>query len=552
MKEFFQKERNKKIAYIFLLLIILSFGAFARLWQLNEVPPGLHYDEAKNGLEAIEAAETGDYKFFYSGNNGGEGLYINMISFFLEGLGVNNFSARIASALLGIFTLLGFYFLLTQLRLSKATILIGVFLMASSFWHINFSHTVYHGILAPFILVWMLYVFILGIKRNNCWLLALSGLLLGAGFHSSSLLWFAPFIIIIIVVFFLFLKKDFLKKYWRGALVFLFSFVLAALPVFYYFYQNQDQLASRNDSVSIFNAPNMSASQAFGKSLGAHLKAFYTLGDPNQRHNHASAPLIPPAWAALFTLGFIFSLKEIYQSIQNKLKEKKPNRLFLPALTAQSVFWVMILPGLLNIEGLPHSLKIIGVIPAVMIFTALPFEYILRLRRDIQTSETFTLKPRRFKALNVSLAGLALIVLLSGMMEFYTYYFVWAKEPRTFSSFERELYDLGKLIKEIEPAKNNYIIIPQSDYKNFDIRVSPAKKTSSLKTAEFAGHPEIKKFQYFRPVEALKKENLCNQAVLVFLDTGPALLGRFQEKCPESTAQKIAPKNGYFNFWVLR
>src|SRR4051812_27737466 len=72
-----------------------------RLYQLASLPPGLHPDEAANGLDVFRILEQHDWRPFYSTNGGRESLF-----FFLQSIGVSIFGntivgLRIAPALLG-------------------------------------------------------------------------------------------------------------------------------------------------------------------------------------------------------------------------------------------------------------------------------------------------------------------------------------------------------------------------------------------------------------------------------------------------------------------
>jgi 4-amino-4-deoxy-L-arabinose transferase-like glycosyltransferase len=548
MNKFIKKLQSNKIIFILILGTIILFGSFIRLWGLSENPPGLQYDEAYNGLDGLKAMETGDYQIFYNENNGREGLYINALAVSMKVFGVDNFSIRLVSALFGIFTLVGFYFLLKELKFSRLSILLGVLLLSTSFWHINFSHTVYRAIMVPFLLVWLFYFFFLGIRTLNNWYFVVSGLLLGVGFHTYISFRVAPLILVLMMPFFLFYKTKFFKKYWRGALIFIVSAFLAAAPLLWYFYGHQDDLVGRSNAVSVFNAPNLSFPEALTKSVIAHINAFYFYGDPNQRHNHAGSPLIPPAWTVLFTIGFAFSLKEIIFHIFHYKKKRVLDPLFRTSLLAHGIFWVMLIPGILSIEGIPHSLRIIGTIPAVMIFIIIPFEYILRLRENLQKSKTLSLKPWRWKMLNISLAGLVVIVSLAGLMEAYTYHFIWSKEPKTLEAFEGKLYDFGKISKQIALKDKNILVIPE------DVHIGYKGMTSAFKTTEFSGYPEIREFRFKHPLEAVKDltESECSDSNYVFFDADKWLLDQFKEQCENFEAEKIKPVNGYYEFWFLK
>lgn len=546
MNKFLENFQAKKFWFFFALIFIMAFGSLVRLWNLDTNPPGLQYDEAYNGLDAIKAFENNDYKIFYTENNGREGLYINTIALSLKFLGVNNFSIRLSSALFGIFTLLGFYFLLKELKFSKLSILMGVFILATSFWHLNFSHTVYRAIMVPFLLVWLFYFFFKGIRKQNNWLLVLAGILLGTGFHTYISFRVAPLILVLLMPFFLFFKAKFFKKYWLGALIFITTALLAAGPLLFYFYQHTDDLIGRSNAVSVFNAPNLSFPQALTKSTLAHINAFYFYGDPNQRHNHAGSPLIPPAWTILFTIGFAFSIKDIIIHLLHYRKKKVLDPLFRISLLAQGIFWVMLIPGILSIEGIPHSLRIIGTIPAVMLFIIIPFEYILRLRENLQKSTNFKLKPWRWKMLNISLSGLITIVVLAGLMETYTYHFIWSKEAKTLEAFEGKLFDFGKLTKQTNLKTNNILIIPDN------IHIEDNHKSSAFKTTVFAGYPEIKEFHFEHPMDTLKNLKNCQNNNYLFFEADKWLLNQFQVICPNLKIQKEKSAHGYYEFWTLK
>lgn len=161
MIKFLEKIEINKILFSCLILLIMVFGISIRLGDLNNNPSGLQYDEAQNGLKAIEIAKNKNYQIFYSGDKPQGGLYLNALASSINLFGASNFSIRFISAFFGILTLLGFYFLLKELKFSKLSILLGVFLLTTSFWHLVFSHIVYQEIVIPFVLVWLFYFFFL-------------------------------------------------------------------------------------------------------------------------------------------------------------------------------------------------------------------------------------------------------------------------------------------------------------------------------------------------------------------------------------------------------
>ena len=159
-------ERFKKYQSLFLILAILVIAGFFRLWRLNSIPPGLYPDVAQNGMDAIGAMETGEYKVFYPNNNGREGFFINLIAFSFRIFGVSIFAMNIVAALAGIFTILGLY-LLTKEIFNEKIALLSSFFTAVSFWHINFSRIAFRAILTPLFLVFSFYFLFKGFREKK-------------------------------------------------------------------------------------------------------------------------------------------------------------------------------------------------------------------------------------------------------------------------------------------------------------------------------------------------------------------------------------------------
>ena len=148
------------------LFCIIIIASFFRLYHLRTLPPGLYPDEAMNGNNALEALRTGNYKLYYPENNGREGLFMNIQSLFLRATGLREpWVMRLPSALFGIFTVLGLYFLGKEL-VSREVGLLAAFFLATNFWHINFSRIGFRAIMAPFFLVWGIYLFLRILKKT--------------------------------------------------------------------------------------------------------------------------------------------------------------------------------------------------------------------------------------------------------------------------------------------------------------------------------------------------------------------------------------------------
>jgi hypothetical protein len=544
--------------YAAILLIIVA-GIFFRFWQLDSIPPGIHYDEAYNGIDALKAIESGNYKVFYPENTGREGFHINAIALFIKMFGNDRLGLRFANAIWGSLTIIGFYFLLQSLKFSKISILLGTFMMSFSFWHLVFSRTAYRAIMVPMVVVWMFYFFLRAVNspKRNFLFFIISGLIMGLGFHSYIAFRIAPVALFIFILALIIFKDNFFKSYWKYFLVFAVSSFLVILPLLFYFSGHFKDLVSRSESVSIFNTPKYSPWEALEISLNKHAGAFFVSGDHNPRHNYNDQPLLPDAWSVLFAIGFIISLKEIIQTVykkfiqvlgrKNESPEKKdfvPSKLFFTSVLAQAIFWVLIIPGVLSIEGIPHSLRIIGVIPAVFIFAILPFEYLMIFFRFLSASKKEgRLYKRRGEFLTIIL-GIVVMVIFGGFSQVHIYFDDWARDVRTQGAYERKLYDFGVWIRELPVHKNNYVVVV---YNTF---VSNDGAWSSLKTTEFLAYPKIKSYIFLKPIEGAKSVS-CEDPQIVFLDADQWLRDQYKAKCPNLQQKRKTFDNGKFIFWYM-
>ncbi len=559
-----------------ILLFILFLATFLRLYQLNTVPPGIWYDEAYNGLDAIKALENNDYKIFYSENYGREGLYINALAVSFKLFGVNNFALRFPSALFGILTVLGFYLLLKNLKLAKITIMLGVFVLATSFYHLNFSRIAFRAIMVPFLLTWSFYFFIKGfyiikehttnqsdsIKKifaNALFNFFIAGALTGVGLHTYIAYRVVPLIFIIILFIFLLIYKRFLTNYWKAILVFIVGAIITAGPMLFYFQQNPTAFTGRTDAVSIFNAPDMTVAEAFIKSLSLHLQSFFFIGDGNQRHNYNSLPLLPAVWALFFAIGFFISIKEIFSNILKcffSSSNFKPTKLFIPSLLGQIIFWAMLIPGILSLEGIPHALRIIGIIPAIFLLTVLPFEYLWRLYIHLKTSPFYTMKHWRWLIMQASFLVLVATFILTGTFQVYTYFELWANNQKTAESFQQDLYDLGLFIKKQPLKSNNYLLLGNH------ININKQNRSDfSEKSLLFSGYPTIKNYLAYNvneDITGLVNSDAinCSDSQFILQQNIPLLsLKKIKNYCPNLELQEISLDENMETsqkFWVLR
>ncbi|MEK7464660.1 MAG: glycosyltransferase family 39 protein [Patescibacteria group bacterium] len=437
---------NGKWKTIFLLVAITLLTIFLRFYSIKSTPPGLYPDEAMNGNNAIEALRAGQFKIFYPENNGREGLFINIQAMFLKLFGAPNINPepwmlRIPSAIFGTLTVLGLYFLGRQLFNNRAIALLASFLLATSFWHINFSRIGFRAIMAPFFLTWAIYFILLSFRKINkltpmpysSFLPIIGGVVYGLGFYSYIAYRATPLIIALILI--LFLREHGLHKTLKIGALFTIAAIIVAVPLGMFFLENPGDFLGRTSQISIFNSPTPIRDLAINilKTGGM----FNILGDYNWRHNISGSPQLFWPVGILFLFGILTGIKNIYKNHEDKIV----------SIILFSWLIVTALPVVVSNEGLPHALRAIIMIPPVFVLSALGG---VNLYKWIRTKKI----PGKLIS-----AGCWLLFVCLATQSFYSYFIVWAKNLNTKGAFAQNYVDMGHLLNRLPEDSNKYVIV---------------------------------------------------------------------------------------------
>jgi len=498
---------NTKI--IIFLGIILVIASFLRLYALDSTPPGLYPDEAMNANDAI----TNPGKAFYLENNGREGLYMNLVNLSFKAFGPSPFSLRLVSAIVGILAVLGLYLLSKELfknlkfktENSNLLALLASFFLAISFWHIIFSRIGFRGAFLPFVLVFCFYFFFYGLRKKNIFHIIISGIFFGLGFYTYSSFRLAFLILPFIVIpyFFIFKKEKQLKKFFAYAFSFILSAVIVFIPLGLHFLSRPADFLGRLGPISIFSQDNIIKS--FFISLIRHLAMFNISGDFNWRHNLSGSPQLLWPIGILFLIGFIFSLKKFFSCWKNKNYQSLSVYSFLFGW-----FFVMILPGALTYEGMPHALRTIGIIPVLYIFAALGGYWIFQ---KIKSRKWFCLKPEN-KFLKFFVYFIITFLFFSLFTaQFLKYFDSWAKNPNTPGAFTERFVRIGKTLNSLPDKVEKYIIVNEGG----TAVPYPDGPAVSAQTIMFIERMEYKELRatYLKPEQINKIQEGDNRIIII-------------------------------------
>ncbi|MFZ1629880.1 MAG: hypothetical protein WAV70_13210, partial [Anaerolineae bacterium] len=174
--------RRAHHAWIEALLLagIIMMAAFLRFWQLTNTPPGYHFDEAFEGLEAWRLLQDPTYRpIFFTGNFGVEPLFIYLTAIAFKLLGAGPVVQRGVAALIGSLTVPAVWLLAVELRrwqprLPASLPLWSAAVQAGLFWAISASRIGYEPGLVPLLLCPLLWALLTALRsgRTAAWLLA--------------------------------------------------------------------------------------------------------------------------------------------------------------------------------------------------------------------------------------------------------------------------------------------------------------------------------------------------------------------------------------------
>lgn len=407
-----------------LLAALFAFALALRSARLGDgltgIPPGLHIDEAHNGLDALRIAE-GARPLYLPGNDGREALYSYVQALFVAALGPSVRALRLASALLGALTVLLAYAWarLLPLPAPRWVAAATAFLTAATFWHVHFSRLAIRGVALPlvaslsFALLWR------GlwaapppgpaeadrasppraIGSTAALLFAASGVALGLALHTHPAGRLLPLIPALFLPWLAWRERRAGRA--AGARAALLALVLVggaaaitALPLAFYAAGHPETFFGHAASVSVLDPAIHEGRPLARLATNAFRVARATVwrGSDSWYHNLRGRPVFGPATALLFLAGLAWLVFAALQpgrpgaggdaSVEDSHEEEPPRRGpsvsggQAPATDREgarraAVFcglWILVmaLPTVLT-SGAPNFSRAVGVMPAIFL-----------------------------------------------------------------------------------------------------------------------------------------------------------------------------------------
>lgn len=519
--------------YLILAAAIIALGFLARAYHLSSLPPGVYPDEAVNGTDALNALETGHFRWFYPNNYGREGLFMNLIALGFKFFGANIITLKMWSVFFSTLTILGMILLAREFWNTWRAGLIAGFLYATSYWAINFSRISFRANMLPFVLVFSFYFLFRALRTGKYYDYILAGAFFGLGVHTYIAFRVAPAILVVVLLALIASKKKFFRNFWKPLLIYIVSMFLVALPMLLTFYFHPEYFETRSESVSILS-PKVNQGQlshALWVSLTKTLGMFNFQGDQNWRHNFPGQPELQFFVGIFFLIGIFYLIGRFFHLAWQRGKYgKRSDELVISSLIL-AWFFVMLLPEMLTYEGLPHSLRAIGTLPAALLIATFAIEKTFAAIGKIHSSS----QARRFAKFALYTALIAILV-WSGFSSLKRYFVDWAQAPQIHAAFSRNFKNMALYLNSLPSDVHKYVVA------NAGGQIMEDGLPVSAEVVKFLTYSRTPGIVYLKPDFEANIIQTPAKVVLMYYD-GEAI-AKVKALFPNAYVQKIDPQPG--------
>lgn len=411
-----------------LLLLFFLACCVVRPVRINP-PPGLWFDEAINGLNALSILHEQPIRVYFDNReyfggeirNGQEPLYHYIVALWLR-LKRNQepeirkaYQAawiRKASEFVGYLTLLVFFAMVLSIwgGLVEGRALLALFLLAFFRWHVHFSRIGFRTILVPLFACLFFWLWWRGVEKGKRASLVASGVFLGLGFYTYPAFQLVVAAWLSWVVWRWIFEKERRRQLVISTVVAGVIALVVIAPLLHYFATHPDVVSGRTSSLSIFKQPGRSGWELLGQNIWDNIHHFWWKGDHVAKHNVPYMPVFDPLTGSVFALGLIVTVAGARRDSRN-------------VLLLLWIFWVS-LASVLS-YGAPNLLRTLGMVPAVILVLTKGYIWIYQ-KIEKRFSKNF--------------AAVVLLVLsfwFAGI-ETYRYHWVWRHDPKVLPQVLKE------------------------------------------------------------------------------------------------------------------
>jgi hypothetical protein len=410
------------------LLLVLLYGFWLRMVNLTHAPPGLYYDEAAHGLDALRVWQ-GRFYIFFPTANGHEPLFTYLVAAFVRILDNTILAIRLPAAMLGVLAVAACYALGRRL-VGPWPALFAAALVAVTFWTLTLSRIGYRANVLPVLFpLWLLSFW--GCRgRQELRPYLICGLLLGLVQYTYTAARIVPLLALI-------LGWDWRKTLdRRGLLAGSAVALLSVLPLAIAILLEPGAGTERIRDAWVFGRSE--PWQLLWRQFRDHILMFGFTGDPLWIHN---IPFRPPLWLPLALFFWLGGLADWRHPATRAL-----------LLSTGVLLW----PGILAVSNNPASpdhLRVIVIAAPVFLLAAAGLAGLAR-------------QHLAFTAPIPVVVTLALALLAVDGVRSWRDYQAWSVARETYEQFDADMTRLAGKIKE---RPDVFYLIPLSpDWHEFE------------------------------------------------------------------------------------
>jgi 4-amino-4-deoxy-L-arabinose transferase-like glycosyltransferase len=428
---------RKNIERTIFVAILLVAGVF-RFYRIDQVPPGLHFDEAFNLFDILRLLE-GQFAIFFPANFGRESLYFYLSMVGTAIFGAHALALRLTSAIIGTVTVgLAYGFARAVFRSSLMGALTA-FLMAISVWHIYYSRLGLRVILCVPLAMLMLWFFWRALSLASAtddgrreWIFA--GICVALAVYTYTAGRLLPVILISLTIVAILTDRARWRSYVRGLFITGIVAFTVFVPLGVYFIMNPRDFVEHGSNLSIWD-PRVNRGDLFGtmyENLIAVLGMFVALGDKEAFRNVPDNPVFDPIIGVFFVIGCLVMIRALVSS-----RSSIDDRRRAAFLVVSSI--VLIAPSILS-DAPPNFTRTLPATSTLMMIPAWGIAIVWH----------------RFRHHAMPLA-VGAILLASVTLSFKTYFFDFANSPALYYAFDVRMFDVAGWINRNAHANQIYL-----------------------------------------------------------------------------------------------
>ena len=441
------------------VIAVACLGIFAaalavRVYDLEQTPPGLYFDEALNGVDASKAVATGDYRLWYPDHNGREGLFINLQTLSVRAFGHEPWALRLVAAVVGAAVVAGIFLLGYMMFPGRRGALAGVAAAAMAgfgFWHLALSRVGFRATLVGLVVVWFLVLLLVALRRDRgsaeagrwrwrryAWWAA-AGAVFGLGLHTYPAFRGAGLIVLVAIAGSY--RSIGNRRDWAlGWAAFAVGGLVTAGPMLVHFLQYPEHLRSRQE-LAVWNTSDPWATWLSGVKETALM--FTGPGDCNPRHNFPCRAQLHPVTAVLAGVGLVVCLAGMFRRPADGWR-RLSSGLPLVGLVA------MLVPVTLTADALPHALRALGAAPFAYLLAGLGAAVIGQWLYGLRTA---------FALQTAAVAALVAAILWAAVDDTRLYFDGWPERVDTGTPFSMGLVEQARFL-ESRPGRHYLVFEP--------------------------------------------------------------------------------------------